>query len=103
MKLRLSIAVVSALSALWMAVPLASNAGPCRHKVSHDCFKLPPRLDFSSVPDITKKIVGDEPNVRQQRQFETDSQPASEPYTGPMVGVASQVRAPTVGYYWSIH
>jgi hypothetical protein len=102
MKPRLSVALIAGLIVLWVAAPGASDAGPCR-KDARNCFRLPATLDFSSVPDISNEIVKHEPDVRAPQKPTIDPEPASEPYTGPMIGVNSQVRAPTVGYYWSIH
>jgi hypothetical protein len=102
MKPRLSIAPVAALIALWLAAPTPSDGGSCRHNGSHNCFKLPATLDFSSVPDISDAIVVAEPKVRSPAKPAIEPQPASQPYTGPMLGVSSHVGAPTVGYYWSI-
>jgi hypothetical protein len=105
MKPRHSIAVATGLLAVWAAAPAAADAGPCRHKTAGNCLRMPATLDFSSVPDISKEVVGDEPKDRAPRKSaaDVDPQPASEPYTGPMIGVNSRVGAPTVGYYWSIH
>lgn len=103
MNSRLSIAFVTALIALSGAASMPSNAGSCHHTNSQNCFNLPAKLDFSSVPDISSEIVGDEPNVQHPQKSVIDPQPAGQPYTGPMIGVNSRVGAPTIGYYWSIH
>jgi hypothetical protein len=103
MKPRFSIALVIGLTAMRIADPASSDAGSCRHQDGRNCFKLPATLDFSSVPNISDDIVGDEPKVPAQQKRAIDPEPASEPYTGPMIGVNSRVGAPTVGYYWSIH
>jgi len=102
MKQRLSIALVAALIAPWIGGPGASDARSCRHDGSHNCFSPAP-LDFSSVPEISKEIVGSESNVRPPPAPAIDAKPAPKPYTGPMIGVNSRVGAPTAGYYWSIH
>jgi hypothetical protein len=103
MKSRLSITFGTGLLGLWIVAPSASDAGPCRHNNNlHNCFQLPASLDFSSAPGISDEIVGNEPNLRLPKKLEDDPRPASEPYTGPMIGVNSRVGGPTVGYYWSI-
>jgi hypothetical protein len=99
MKPRLAIGLVAML----IAPTAPSDAASCRHQRAHDCFKLPATLDFSSVPEISNRIVADEPASRAQQDAPVDQQPETEPYTGPMIGVASHTGAPTVGYYWSIH
>jgi hypothetical protein len=99
----LPFALLTVLIALASTPAAPSEAGSCRHKGSHDCFKLPATLDFSSVPDISNRIVADEPDMRTPPKPAVDTPPAAEPYTGPMIGVNKQVGAPTVGYYWSIH
>jgi hypothetical protein len=91
------------LIALAVIPPTASVAGSCRHVDLHNCFNLPATLDFSSVPDISSRIVGDEPDNRPAQHPLVEQQPAAEPYTGPMIGVVNHVGAPEVGYYWSIH
>ena len=103
MKPRPAVALATVLLAAWTAVPLRSDAGSCRHNRAHNCFRLPATLDFSSVPDISNDIVRDQPLSRPRQKPAIDPPAAAEPYTGPMIGVDSRVRAPTVGYYWSIH
>jgi hypothetical protein len=105
MKPRHTIAAATGLIVVWTAVPAAPNAGPCRHKEAGNCFKLPATLDFSSVPNVSSEVVGAEPKQQAPElpAAGDDPQPASQPYTGPMLGVDSRVRGPTVGYYWSIH
>jgi hypothetical protein len=56
---------------------------------------------LNSVPDITKKIVGEEPVVKSQNKPLNEPVPAA-PYTGPIFGVTSGKRTPTVGYSWSL-
>jgi len=103
MKPRLSVALVTAVLAVWIALPGPSGAGSCRHNSSHTCFRLPATVDFSSVPDISNEIVGDQPQSRPRQKSVIDPPSAPNPYTGPMIGVDGRVRAPTVGYYWSIN
>jgi hypothetical protein len=102
MKPRLSVALVTALFAVWIAAAVRSDAGSCRHERSHVCFKGPATLDFSSVSDISKDIVANQPHSPPRQKPAFDPQPAADPYTGPMIG-SSRVGVPTVGYYWSIH
>jgi hypothetical protein len=102
MKARFSIALVTALIALSNAAPVPSGAGSCRHTSAQNCFSLPAKLDFSSVPEISNEIVSGEPDVGHPQKSGIDPQPAAQPYTGPMIGVNSHVGAPTIGYYWSI-
>jgi hypothetical protein len=103
MKPRLSIAFGTGVIGLWIVAPSASNGGSCSHNSNlHNCFQLPARLDFSSVPEVPNEIVGGEPNLRLPQTLKDDPRPASTPYTGPMIGVNSRVGGPTVGYYWSI-
>jgi hypothetical protein len=102
MKPRLSVALVTALFVVWIAVAASSDAGSCRHNSGHNCFRLPATLDFSSVPDISNDIVGNQPHSRPRQRPPIDPQPAATPYTGPMIG-GSRVGVPTVGYYWSIN
>jgi hypothetical protein len=60
-------------------------------------------LNFSSVPEISNDIVGNQPHARPRQKPPIDPQRAANPYTGPMIGVESRSGAPIVGYYWSIH
>jgi hypothetical protein len=100
MKPRLSSAPVTALCAVWIAAAPPSDAGPCRHP--HDCPKPPATLDFSSVPEISNEIVGQQSPARPRQNPAIEPQPAPNPYTGPMIG-RTPVGVPTVGYYWSIN
>jgi hypothetical protein len=102
MKTRFSVALVTALGAVWIAVAVPSDAGSCRHSRVHECSKQPPTLDLSSVPDISNQIVGNQPDARPPHKPPIDAQPVADPYTGPMIG-GSRVGVPTVGYYWSIN
>ena len=103
MKPRLSVALVTAPLAAWIAIAVPSDARSCRHNSGHNCFRLPATLNFSSVPEISNDIVGNQPRARPQQKPPIDPQPAANPYTGPMIGVESRSGAPIVGYYWSIH
>jgi hypothetical protein len=78
-------------------------AGPCGPHSTRNCLKLPPTINFDAVPEISDQIVRQEPVAAAPRKI--SAAPASEapsPYTGPMVGVNSRSRTPTVGYYWSL-
>jgi hypothetical protein len=93
-------ALAVALIAVCTAAP--ADAGSCLHSKSRNCLKLPASIDFSSVPDISNQIVGGKATV--QPSLPDLPAPQSEtPYTGPMVGISTKARAPTVGYYWSIN
>ena len=103
MKPRLSVALVTAPLAAWIAIAVPSDARSCRHNSGHNCFRLPATLNFSSVPEISNDIAGNQPHARPRQKPPIDPQPAANPYTGPMIGVESRSGAPIVGYYWSIH
>ena len=103
MKPRLSVALVTAPLAAWIAIAVPSDARSCRHNSGHNCFRLPATLNFSSVPEISNDIVGNQPRARPQQKPPIEPQPVANPYTGPMIGVESRSGAPIVGYYWSIH
>ena len=78
------------------------NAGPCAPGSTHNCFNVPATIDFSSVPEISKQIVGQE-NTGQKQQTPTFEPPAAAPYTGPIFGASPRPgRIPTVGYSWSL-
>jgi hypothetical protein len=78
----------------------AVNAGSCAPGSTHNCFNIPATIDFSSVPEISKQIVGE------VRSGEKQTQPTVEPpapYTGPIFGASPRPgRVPTVGYHWSL-
>jgi hypothetical protein len=104
MKLALVIRLGAASIALaGIASTPPAGAASCRHQKAHNCFKLPATLDFSPVPEISTRIVGNEPNLRVPQDELLEQQPATKSYTGPMIGVVNHVGAPEVGYYWSIH
>jgi hypothetical protein len=77
-----------------------AEAGPCGPKNSHPCADSGQSIDLSSVPDITKKIVGEE-SVIQSRTKPVNEPAAASPYSGPTIGISGK-RAPTVGYSWSL-
>ncbi|MBV8508426.1 MAG: hypothetical protein JOZ11_21805 [Alphaproteobacteria bacterium] len=83
------------------AVTATAEAGSCGPKNSYSCANDRQNIDLSSVPDITKKVVGDEPVIQSQPK-PVNNPAAGSPYTGPIVGVTSGKRAPTVGYSWSL-
>ena len=41
----------------------AANGGPCAPKTSHHCIDTSPAVDLNSVPDIAKKIAGEEMGI----------------------------------------
>jgi hypothetical protein len=83
------------------AAASAVEAAPCHAKKQHNCFDTPATVNFSSVPDISKQIVSEEPSVEKPITRTLEAPPITT-YTGPTVGVSSMARAPTVGYYWSL-
>lgn len=84
-----------------VSVATAADAASCRAKKNHDCFDTPAVVNFSTVPDISKQIVSEEPAVPQPKTSVLEAPPITT-YTGPTVGVSSMAHAPTVGYYWSL-
>jgi hypothetical protein len=90
----LAIAVASAM-------PGAAAKAACVAKSSYRCVDTGSPVNLNSVPDIASKIVSEEPiSAKQNRSATEPTAPAS--YTGPIVGVTSGKRAPTVGYSWSL-
>jgi hypothetical protein len=77
------------------------NAGSCVPRSSYHCIGTGLAVDLNSVPDITKKIVSEEPITQKQNKPAIEPA-ASTPYSGPIVGVTSGKRTPTVGYSWSL-
>jgi len=78
------------------------NAGPCAPGTIHNCFNIPATVNFSSVPEISNQIVGQEKTGQKQQQ-PTFEPPAQAPYTGPIFGASPRPgRTPTVGYSWSL-
>ena len=90
----LAIAVAATMSG-------AAAKGACAVKSSVQCVDTGSPVNLNSVPDIASKIVSEEPISAKP------GKPATEPttpatYTGPIFGVTSGKRAPTVGYSWSL-
>ncbi len=95
------IATTLALAITAATAAATAEAGSCGPKSSYRCADNGQSIDLSSVPDITKKIVGEEPVIQGQKKPVIDPAAAS-PYAGPIIGVTSGKRAPTVGYSWSL-
>jgi hypothetical protein len=94
-------ALMFGLSGVWAATSV--NAGPCARDKSRDCFDVPATINFSSVPEISKKIVGEEKIQLKPLKNPAQDPATSTPYTGPMIGTNPRPgRTPTVGYYWSL-
>jgi len=92
--------LLAGLLGIWGAMPAA--AGPCARDKSRECFEVPATINFSSVSEISKKIVGEE-KIEARPPKNPAADPASTPYTGPMIGTNPRPgRTPTVGYYWSL-
>jgi hypothetical protein len=101
MKVWVPTALVFGLSAGWVAT--AVDAGPCARDKSRNCFDLPATINFSSVPEISKRIVGEEQVQRQLLKNPAEGSSTSTPYTGPIIGASPRPgRTPTVGYHWSL-
>ena len=79
----------------------AVDAASCNLKKRHDCLNMPGTVSFSTVPDISRQIVGDEPSAKKPPSSTLEAAPITT-YTGPTFGINSMARAPTVGYYWSL-
>jgi hypothetical protein len=93
--------IVLCLAACSVGAWTAADAASCRSKKSQNCFDAPATVNFSTVPDISKQIVNEEPAAHQPTTSVLEAPPITS-YTGPTVGVDSMVHAPTVGYYWSL-
>jgi hypothetical protein len=94
------------LTAATLVISAASAASPgdaasCRAKSHGNCLRLPTTVNFSSVPDITKEIVAEEPAAAKPNTRTLEAPPITT-YTGPTAGYSSMARVPTVGYYWSL-
>jgi hypothetical protein len=101
MKLWVPAVLLAALSGIWGAMP--ADAGPCARDKSRDCFDVPATINFSSVPEISNKIVNQEKIEPKPLKNPAQDPAASTPYTGPMIGTSPRPgRTPTVGYYWSL-
>jgi hypothetical protein len=87
--------------AMTAATVVAAEAGPCGPKSLRHCANTGQNLDLNSIPDITQKIIGEEPVIKGKVKLLNEPAP-SLPYTGPIFGVTSGKRAPTVGYSWSL-
>jgi hypothetical protein len=80
----------------------AVDAGPCVRDQSRNCLDLPATINFSSVPEISNRIVNEE-KIKQTPLKNPAEGSTSAPYTGPMIGTNPRPgRTPTVGYYWSL-
>jgi hypothetical protein len=86
--------------AMTAATVVVAEAGPCGPKSLRHCV-TGQNLDLNSIPDITQKIVGEEPVIKGKTKPLNEPAP-SLPYTGPIFGVTSGKPAPTVGYSWSL-
>jgi hypothetical protein len=78
-----------------------ADAASCGPRTSRKCLDAPSTINFGSVSDISKQIVSEEPGVAKPSTQTLEAPPITT-YTGPTVGVNTMVRAPTVGYYWSL-
>ena len=83
------------------AMPGAAAKAACAAKSSYRCIDTGSPVNLNSVPDIASKIVSQEPISAKQNKSATEPT-APAPYTGPVIGVTSGKRAPTVGYSWSL-
>src|SRR6516164_10899266 len=100
MKVWVPTALVFGLSAVLVAT--GANAGPCPRDKSRNCFDLPATINFSSVSEISKQIVGEE-KIKPLPLKDPAEGSTSIPYTGPIIGTNPRPgRSPTVGYYWSL-
>jgi hypothetical protein len=99
MKFRVLIVVTLVIGAASATNPV--NAASCSTKKHANCLRLPATVNFSSVPDISKQIVSEEP-VPAKPTTSTLEAPPITTYTGPTAGFSSMARAPVIGYYWSL-
>ena len=90
----LAIAVTAAVAGT------AANAA-CNAKGPYRCADAGAAANLSSVPDIASEIVRQEP-IGSKQDKPAAAPTAAAPYTGPIFGVTSGKRAPTVGYSWSL-
>ena len=87
--------------AITTATAVAAGAGSCGPKSVHTCTDNGKNIELNSVPDITQKIVGEEPIVGKKNKPLNEPAPAA-PYNGPIFGATSGKKIPTVGYSWSL-
>ena len=73
----------------------------CAVKGPYRCADTGSAVNLNSVPDIASKIVSEEPIGAKPGKSATEPT-APAPYSGPIVGITSGKRAPTVGYSWSL-
>ena len=96
------IATTIAVAAIAMSAITAVNAGSCAPGSTQNCFNIPATIDFSSVSEISKQIVGEVKSGEKQSK-PTFEPPAAAPYTGPIFEASPRPgRVPTVGYNWSL-
>ena len=99
MKFVVLIALTIAITAVAAST---ADAASCTTRKHHNCFNVPATINFSSVPDISKEIVSEEPAAAKPTTRTVEAPPITT-YTGPMVGAAPNLaRAPMVGYHWSL-
>jgi hypothetical protein len=100
MKGWVSTILASAFTAVLAAT--AADAGPCARDSSRNCLDLPATVNFSSVPEISNQIVGEE-KIKPTPLKNPAEGETSTPYTGPIIGTNPRPgRTPTVGYHWSL-
>jgi hypothetical protein len=88
---------------LAIAVAVAGTAAnpACNAKGPNRCADAGAAVNLSSVPDIASEIVRQEP-IGSKPDKPATAPAAAAPYTGPIFGLTSGKRAPTVGYSWSL-
>jgi hypothetical protein len=94
---------IAAILAITVAatMPGAAAKAACAAKSSYRCVDTGSPVNLNVAPEITSKIAGEEPVSTKQGKPATEPT-APAPYTGPIFGVTSGKRAPTVGYSWSL-
>ncbi|HEV2301369.1 MAG TPA: hypothetical protein VGR91_07350 [Stellaceae bacterium] len=100
MKARVSIGLVVALAVA--ADAGAAAAGGCVPTRQQPCPPPDRVVNFNLVPDVGRAVVLDEPAAALAPP-PPPPLPEAAPYTGPMLGVNKNERAPTIGYYWSLN
>ncbi len=89
--------------ALTFAMPACGfAAGKCGRAARPSCDPPQPTVNFLAVPNITKEIVLAEPAAPAVKKPMPED-PDSSFYTGPFIGANKNEKAPTIGYYWSLH